>query len=169
LGTVSHAGSLSAGGSYTASGQFRLPATIATGSYYFVVEADAQGLVTQVDRDHVVASSAQDAVTGTATTGAVPQLGVPVVVAAPTDIAVTQVLAPPEVVSGQTFSVSWTLSNTGGATSGVWYDEIYLSRDQVLDSSVIALGSYRHDSSIPSGASNGFSTSLTIPDGISGP
>ena len=60
----------------------------------------------------------------------------PVALALPPDLQVTSLIVPQRTPRGQEFSLTYTVSNLGGATPSTqesWYDLIYLSRDEFLD------------------------------------
>ncbi len=183
LGEIAHVGALASGGSYTAQASVTLPLTLPTGQYYFVVQPDAQGQVPQADGAGVTGGSAADSVTalpsqgggsqggGGSQTGGGSPFGSPVVgVAPPSDLSITAVTAPSDVESGQTITVNWTLTNTGNATTAGWSDEVYLSRNQVLGAtSDVPLGAFAHTTPLAAGASQSFSATFTVPNGLSGP
>ncbi|MDO8942698.1 MAG: CARDB domain-containing protein, partial [Desulfobacterales bacterium] len=63
------------------------------------------------------------------------QMVVPVTLTAPPDLQVTTTNGPSSGSPSGTIEVSWTMSNSGGATGrSSWYDQIYLSTDQTYDS-----------------------------------
>ncbi len=90
------------------------------------------------------------------------------------NLTVTAVTPPDHSYSGQDAVISWTVSNVGaGATSvPTWYDWVYLSTDNVLDSGDTSLGQVQNPSYLPGGGSlgNSYTSSLhyTLPQGISG-
>ena len=60
----------------------------------------------------------------------------PIALAVPPDLQVTEVIAPDRVVSGQEFEFEYTVTNAGGATPSTqasWQDYVYFSRDDSLD------------------------------------
>jgi subtilase family serine protease len=65
------------------------------------------------------------------------------------DFVVTEATAPPVVTLGEPFDLDWAVSNQGdGSAEDYWYDGVYLSSDQMLDSSDTYVG----DASPPSDA-----------------
>jgi subtilase family serine protease len=58
------------------------------------------------------------------------------------DLQVTQAIAPATALSGNNFTVNWTVRNqgTGKTNSNYWYDSVYLSTDEVISSDDIYLG-----------------------------
>ena len=85
------------------------------------------------------------------------------------DLAVSNVVAPAELVSGQTLAVSYTISNLGAATTGSWYDAVYLSRNQVLGSNGDVYLGYLSDSGLAAGAQQTETQSFVVPQGQAGP
>ena len=73
----------------------------------------------------------------------------------PTDLQVDEVVIPTHVGYGERLEVSYTVSNQGGDTTGSdaqWYDNIYLSRDEYLDTSADRyLGRFRHSGGLAAG------------------
>src|SRR5262249_2423535 len=127
IGQVRHVNALASGAGYDASGNFVLPANLTAGSYYFIVKTDGDNAVLEERDDNNIQASAAFSL------AALPGGGEP---ATKPDLAVSNVVAPSDTISGQTFAVSWTLTNQGdAATSHNWYDAVYLSRDQVFDRS----------------------------------
>lgn len=77
------------------------------------------------------------------------KIPLPITLTPPPDLQVTQVQIPGRAIPGQSFSLSYTVTNRGtGATparQNTWEDRIYLSRDQNLDvRSDVYLGSIPH-------------------------
>lgn len=62
-----------------------------------------------------------------------------------TDLQVTSVTAPASTTEGVAFNVSWTVKNLGTASTNAafWYDEVYVSTDNVLSTNDVRLGSVR--------------------------
>lgn len=62
-----------------------------------------------------------------------------------TDLQVTSVTAPVSAIEGVAFNVSWTVKNFGTAATNAafWYDEVYVSTDNVLSANDVRLGSVR--------------------------
>lgn len=84
------------------------------------------------------------------------------------DLAVTEIVAPQESLSGQAIEVNWTITNYGDkAATGTWYDNVYLSSDTVLgnDSSY---GSFIFTGTIEPGASITRTQSIDLPIDLAG-
>jgi subtilase family serine protease len=140
---------------YTITRTFNLPIDL-SGNYYVIVRTNADARVTELDRTNN--DRPADAVTA--------------ITLSPTpDLAVTSVLAPLEANSGQSFELSWTVSNVGdGATNQSWFDAVYLSLDQVLDrNSDVYLGFRDRPHNLAAGQEYTRTASFTIPRGLSGP
>ena len=79
----------------------------------------------------------------------------PVVLAPPPDLQVTDVVAPLRGTMGQEIQVSYTVTNLGGDTVGgqhEWKDLVYLSRDEFLDTtSDLYLGTLEHENGLTGG------------------
>jgi subtilase family serine protease len=62
-----------------------------------------------------------------------------------TDLQVTSVTAPVSATEGVAFNVSWTVKNFGtvATNAAFWYDEVYVSTDNVLSANDVRLGSVR--------------------------
>lgn len=86
------------------------------------------------------------------------------------DLVLDEVDAPSEAFSGQPFTLSWTVTNAGDEATGNWYDQVYLSLDQVYDpGSDISLGNRSHHGGLAAGDSYTVTTAFNIPRGLSGP
>ena len=87
------------------------------------------------------------------------------------DLMVPRVSAPAGAFSGQAVTVTWVVANDGTAATGgkSWYDTLYLSQDQVLDTTDIRLGSYQRPSSLGVNGSYTNSASVLVPPSAAGP
>ena len=149
-------GALEPGGFYEVSAQFTLPLD-ADGVYYVFAQADADNRVFESSDSN---NTRQDATPLEMTKASAANLtaGVPV--------------SDEEGVSGQTLRVDWTVSNMGEATTNVssWVDSVYLSRDQILDtSSDVFLGSITRRAALAQGEDYIEGGDLRIPLGADGP
>ncbi|NEQ97090.1 MAG: hypothetical protein F6K30_10255 [Cyanothece sp. SIO2G6] len=72
--------------------------------------------------------------------------------------------------SGDTITVSWTVTNAGGRDTrqGSWNDRIYLSSDPSLDIHDVMLASVQRKGILESGDSYTKTTDIRLPDGIEG-
>lgn len=83
----------------------------------------------------------------------------------PSDLTLTEFVAPTEGISGQPVSVRWTVTNqgVGSTTVGSWTDKMYLSTDFKIDNNDPVLKSYTRKGDLGSGASYTYSTDVFIP------
>ena len=154
LGEVTNASYLNPGESYSN----RLAVTLPQGiddNYTFIVQTDYTNQVFELESegDNLGASEAVD-----------------VNLTPPPDLQVTSVNAPTNAFSGEPVSLSWTVTNAGpGRTLETrWFDEIYLSTDEVWDGQDYSLGRQNHSGILYSGESYSATRSFTLPTGISG-
>ena len=132
---------LAANATSAASTSLVVPAGTVTGTYYVIVQADAN--------DEVVESN-----DGNNTTYGTTRVG--------PDLAVTGLNLPPTAGAGATISITDTLKNAGGGTAGVTTTRFYLSANFTFDAADVLIGS-RTVPAIDPGATNTVATSLTIP------
>lgn len=124
LGSIRHTGGLDAGGTYSVVKDFVVPGDLGTEAYYvFVVtdpaRYDATGSLFEADERNNIRGS-----------------DVPMVIELPppTDIQVTDIVAPDNKQAGDPVTISWTVTNKSTVTaSGSWSDAVYLSRDATWD------------------------------------
>ncbi len=93
----------------------------------------------------------------------------------PPNLRVTSVQAPERLLAGSSFTASWTVTNTGAGavpdTQASWFDDVFLSRDPVLDASRdIYLGRFAHDARVGLAAGQGYTRTerFTLPSGLTG-
>src|SRR5262249_36495075 len=131
LGSLGHTGPLLVGQSYQATATVNLSYRL-TGAFYVIVCADAGNNV--VEGTHEANNCAASGAVLQVTQSPLP------------DLRVTALNTPPSGYSGQSVNVTWTVSNTGdGPTeSSFWSDYIYLSKDQVLDTTDPQAGYRQH-------------------------
>ncbi|ERN43113.1 hemolysin-type calcium-binding repeat protein [Rubidibacter lacunae KORDI 51-2] len=81
------------------------------------------------------------------------------------DLQVTSVVPPISALSGQTFSVNWTVRNfgTGQTNANFWYDEVYLSTDDILSSDDRPLGRVIRSGRLDPGESYTANGTFTLP------
>ena len=99
-------------------------------------------------------------------------LAIPIEILAPdVDLEVTTVEVGTHGWAGQHITVNWTVTNLGGeAATGVsWYDSVYLSRDQVRDSTDTALKHVLVNQTVPSLGSYDRTVDVVLPSSVSGP
>jgi subtilase family serine protease len=118
-----------------------LPADIATGAYYILIVADADGAVGETVETNNTAA-------------------IPVQVGA--DLVVSAFTVPGTTGAGSAITVSDTTTNQGSSPTAASTTRFYLSTDSVLDASDVALGSRAVPALAPGGSSSG-TTALTVP------
>jgi hypothetical protein len=164
LGFVQHTNVLAASGSYSASGAFTLPMSMAAGNYYFIVATDrplappghSQG-VNLVYETSEANNEAFATPAATISTGA------------PADLAVSAVNAPASATGGQPLTIGWTVINNGSATGNrPITDSVYLSYDQVFDKTDKYLGSAVQQGGLAGSASYTQNATFRLPAGLAG-
>ncbi|QNM95072.1 CARDB domain-containing protein [Chitinimonas koreensis] len=154
IGTVRHDGGLRIGGSYAGHATVDLPLRQA-GRYYVGVKSDAGGAVLEPDTraDNRSAARAIDLAEAYA------------------DLVVGAVTVPESALSGENVLVSWTVTNTGSATTdlALWNDRVVLSRDRTASADDIVLsGSVTHAGLLAPGASYIARATMTLPRDLAG-
>jgi len=125
-----------------------IPASLATGFYYVLAKADADGEVTEADENNNTTVSS--------------------VMAVGADLALTSFTTPSVMAPGFRFDVTDTTENTGGAPAAASLTSFYLSNDTTLDAGDHLLAS-RTISALAAGESSTGTTSVFIPDTVTGP
>ncbi|MCJ8280487.1 MAG: hypothetical protein MJK14_11430, partial [Rivularia sp. ALOHA_DT_140] len=106
---------LAAGDSYTATRNINLGRNIDIGNQYLLFVTDYYDYEEESNETNNI-------------------LAVPIAIDAP-NLVVESTISPTSVISGETVELSWTVNNNGDVqTSRGWYDYIYLSDDDTLDS-----------------------------------
>lgn len=148
-------GALNSGGSHLNSVTFTLPNGI-NNKYYVFVVADYYNQLIEKDKSNNTARSAAT---------------VNIQLTPPPDLQVSTVTPPNNAFSGQPVEVIWTVINagTGKATGAGWIDAIYLSKEEVLNTSnATKLGVVFHGDDMNAGGSYTQRTIVRLPDTISG-
>jgi len=145
-GSVTHAGLLAPGQSYTGRATITLPRDL-SGEYYVIVDTNHNRSVTELGR------------TGNNARASVAKLRVGL--APMPDLTVADVNGPTALRPGDAATVSYTLSNQGhAATSGVWRDRIYIDRGP---SGLYEVASVLSTDVLAAGASLARSATFTLP------
>jgi RHS repeat-associated protein len=154
LGQANNPSYLNAGDSYTNHLDVTLPLGI-SGNYYFLVQTDIHNNVFENDKEN-------DNLTVGGPTN--------VSLTPPPDFQVTTVTTPSQVFSGQSLTLSWTVTNKGLGKNleTVWYDQVFLSTDEVLDAGDRNLGTFSQNGILNSNDSYTSSQTVSLPIGISG-
>ena len=151
-----HDGGLIPGSKYTRSENATVPLGIPAGMYYVLVNTDENNDVDEHNAEDNNAGSSPNMVQVSSTTP---------------DLQVTNAEAPETGTAGREISISWTVTNTGGApnTASNWIGAVYLSPDTQFDTdSDIRFGQFTHYGSLPSNGSYSSTQNLKLPQAISG-
>ncbi|WYM00653.1 MAG: Calx-beta domain-containing protein [Gloeotrichia echinulata CP02] len=154
LGQASNVSYLNVGESYTNSLTAKLPRGIDS-NYYFLVKTDANNNVFEFDNEND-----NFGVGGPTDVDLTP----------PPDFQVTAVNAPAQGFSGQPLNLTWTVTNqgTGKNLETSWYDEVFMSADDVLDGVDRSLGKFYRSGTLNAGTGYNVSQTVTLPIGVSG-
>ena len=123
-----------------------IPATTASGTYFIIVRADADNVVTEAGESNNILTQPIE-------------IGL--------DLAISSFGAPAAASAGQTFSVTDTTRNAGSGGAPASTTAFYLSTLGTLDASAILIGS-RPVPPLGPGVSNSSTTPVTIPSGLGG-
>ncbi|MFM6480849.1 MAG: CARDB domain-containing protein, partial [Microcystis panniformis] len=137
---------LAAGESYTINKNITLP-NRPSGNYYLLFAADRNDKQGETNNNNNV-----KAVTIS--------IGIP-------DLTITNATAPQRASAGEMIALSWTVKNQGTtAASANWYDYVYVSSDQVVDSSDISIIAEYIDSQTPLAADGSYTATrnITLPN-----
>jgi uncharacterized membrane protein len=82
-----------------------------------------------------------------------------------TDLAVTNINSPPGVVQETDLSITYTVTNTSASPTSAteWEDVIYISDDDVFDSSDLVLGRFQRTTALAAGASYTATVTAALP------
>ncbi len=172
LDTVQHTNPLADGASYSASATVTVPLTVPAGTYYFIVTTD-RPVPPPADPNDPTANQGGNLVYGGNPANEQLAASAPTQVLnpPPADLAVSDIIVPATATSGQTLSVGWTVSNSGGSTGNVSItDAVWLSLDQVFDASADrCLGTATFSGTLAtSGSYTQQPTSFQLPAGLAG-
>lgn len=154
LGTVFQGGVLAPGAEYSLDATFNIPNL--DGDFHILIRTDRNNDVLESDESNnefasVGTISIQETIVD------LPDLTVPVVNASST------------AVSGQQIDVNWTIENSGGPIGERgWFSTIFLSLDEVLDSSDSVLRSVLSEGPLDTDGTLNQSATVDLPRGISG-
>ncbi len=159
LGSFTHNGLLTGGGSYAQSQLLTLPIDL-LGSYNLFVVANSSDSVHESNLSNNTSAPAPIAISLQVTE---PQGGTQQ--AAVADLQVTSVTA--SAVAGGSVTVSWTVQNNGsGATNAnYWDDDVWMSTNPTLGSggTDVYLGTVQHTNPLPAGGGYSASGAFTVP------
>jgi RHS repeat-associated protein len=147
LGQATNPSYLNAGDSYTNSLNVTLPRGV-SGNYSFLVKTDVNNNV------YNFGSGGPTNVSLTL----------------PPDFQVTTVTTPSQAFSGQPLNLSWTVTNKGQGKNleTSWYDQVFMSADEVLDGSDRNLGTFYRSGTLNNDENYTTSQTVTLPIGVSG-
>ncbi len=181
LGEIAHQSILAAGDSYTVTLDVPLPDGISGPNYILVYtdsnefgRIDVPGL--SPDGSGEMGRVLEYQGEGNNITAAY----MPIALTPPPDLQVSSVVAqgpdptlPDHVYTGQSFTVTYTVTNTGPgdtpANESKWYDQIWLSRDQNFADATVYLDELTHTGGLKAGASYTITDTLKAQSNITGP
>jgi CARDB len=173
LDSIIHSNSsdLLSGQSYTNSDTVILPRGIG-GDYFLYVVTDPSEEQTNSGTNQGSLTYYSDSVfEGAANANNTGRADLPVIYREP-DLKITDLSLPGNAPSsGETISVSWTVTNSGTRQTHetVWNDAVFLSRDPSLDPNDLLLGTFQHQGQLDPGQSYTASQQVTLPESIGGP
>jgi hypothetical protein len=143
---------LAQGSEYSRTETFTLPLEpiFDSGSFRIIVNTDAPG--TQPETNET--NNSRD-ITASVTLPPLPNL------------VVSSIMAPVEVISGQSIDITWTIANAGTAATGTWLDRVLLSTDTVVGNDLY-IGDFAFTGMIPAGGSITRIQTIQIPITMSG-
>ncbi len=148
---------LAAGGTYQQQNQAVIPNT-AAGSYYIIIAADADSNFNEGPANSTFETNNTRA-------------SIPLTITSPgVDLQASNVSVTTPTYSANLVDVSWTVTNAGAedTLTDSWSDQIYLSRDSVVDSNDIRLGFQRREALLAGGTNYQVTKSVRIPNGLTG-
>jgi subtilase family serine protease len=153
LGTFARNAALAVGALYSRDEQVALPFDL-EGAWNVFVVTDAQGEVVEIGGEGDNASAARPVAITRTTANLLPTA----VVATPVDA-----------TAGEVLRVDWRVDNVGvnRTDANYWYDQVWLSRDGVLDSAAdVFLGEFRRANPLASGAGYDGTINVRLPAGL---
>ena len=150
LGTFDRAGALAVGKNYNRSVQVTLPEGI-SGEHYIVAKTGGPFEFIYNDNNSLVSNPFN------------------VTFTAPPDLAVTNIVAPEAITSGQKIDLTWTVANQGtGNAAGNWRDNIYLQEVGNPNAGLISLAGYSYEGELNPGKSYTRQEKISIPGELQG-
>ena len=141
-------GPLPAGGASTGSATLTLPATLATGTYYLIAQADGDGAIAELNEINN---------------------GRAVAIRVGPDLVVSAFTAPLRAAAGGTIVVTDTTANSGSGAAGASTTAFYLSANITLEAGDIRLSPSRPVPALAAGQSSASTTTVTLPEIAPGP
>ena len=154
MADFSRSGSLQPGQSYQRDISHNLPNGF-SGDFYVIVETDASGAVSDIDRSNNLVVSV---------------MPLHIALAPSPDLTITSLSLPDSADAGQPLLVAYIVENHGdGALTGQnWYDTIYLSDNAALDFSDRVLATRQRNATLPPNSSYSDSIEVELPGFASG-
>jgi len=153
--TKSRSGQLLGGGSYSAQDFAAIPSNKPPGNYYLILQTDRN--------DDVYEQAPGEG--NNVNAAPIPFTVTPAIVTYVADLQATALTAPSTIQPGQSFGVSYTVTNVGNIVTAAtaWIDRIYLSVDGQLGSDDILLDTAAHSGALGSQAAYTSPRSITVP------
>lgn len=157
LGDVWHSGALGVGESYNGHAVVALPIGV-TGPFYFIVATDLYG--------NVYEHTSESNNSGVETTPT------EILLTPPPDLEIVDASFADTARAGTTYSVQLQVENLGGTATpsrqAWWYDQVWLSLDEHIDASDLALGTAWHYGVVADGAGYAVTLNGQLPAGLQG-
>lgn len=157
LATIAHNGALDAGEHYNGSASVQLPIGI-SGPFYFIVVTDIGGQV----YEH----------TSEANNGRVEDTPTEILLTPPPDLEITDARFAATARAGTTFNVQLRVDNLGASDTPDrqpwWYDQLWLSLDDIIDGSDLAFAPAWHYGTVAADGGYDLSLSGLLPVGMQG-
>ncbi|MEZ6135593.1 MAG: CARDB domain-containing protein [Pirellulaceae bacterium] len=165
IGSFAHSGVLQVGESYEVETTATIPKGL-TGQYFLTVYADGWNRVYEAAFESNINPDAPNDIEGS-NYGSTP---INVLLTPPADLQVTKVTADASGIGDTQFTVSWEVTNngTGQTDRDVWADAVYVSTDDVFDSSDQLVFAIPQPGPLAPGQSYEHSTTFTLPPSAAG-
>ena len=139
---------MSAGGAYAQTQSVVMP-SIPSGNYFLILSLDADGSVFETNEFNNTSVR-------------------PITITNP-DLVPTVFNAPAAVNGQQSFTVSWTITNSSvGVAVPNWAERIFLSTNAILDGQDIPVFSFTHFGGLPAGAAYSATQTVSLPGVVAG-
>ncbi|MBP6899056.1 MAG: S8 family serine peptidase [Burkholderiaceae bacterium] len=157
LATIAHNGALDAGEHYNGSASLQLPIGI-SGPFYFIVVSDIYSQVYEHTSEN--------------NNGRVEETPTEILLTPPPDLEITDAGFAATARAGTTYTVQLRVDNLGASDTpdrqSWWYDQLWLSLDDIVDGSDLALGSLWHYGTVAADGGYNLSISGLLPAGMQG-
>lgn len=144
---IDQSGPLSAGASYQAQAEGRIPADLTTGTYFLIAQTDQENDIYEHNGEQDNAASTSVSVT----------------LPPPVDLVASNVQAPSQAQSSSTIDVSYDLENKSSSSAeGELFDAVYFSSDKTLDANDTFVGLHAHTVNISATSSQQVQYALNL-------